>query len=150
MSAHRLVMRIVRERQVRRGDLSRLTASTAALLEMVAGSLDPVWQYRPAARDLVQQIVALTEHTAGYLGNSDSVVTRRLLGLRSWALRCLIELGDNPAQAVELGDLVAPDCERVLGPDHPDTLAFRDNLARRIPGSRADRRGPPPVRTEPR
>ena len=129
VSAHRLVMRIVRERQVRRGDWPRLIVSTAALLEVVARSLDPVWQYRPAARDLVQQIVALGEHTAGYLGNSDSAVTRRLLGLRGWALNCLYELGDSPAQAVQLGEPLVTDRERVLGETHPDTLSSRNNLA---------------------
>jgi tetratricopeptide (TPR) repeat protein len=129
VSAHRLVMRIVRERQVRRGDWPRLIVSTAALLEVVARSLDPVWQYRPAARDLVQQIVALGEHTAGYLGNSDSAVTRRLLGLRGWALNCRNELGDSPAQAVQLGEPLVTDSERVLGETHPDTLTSRNNLA---------------------
>jgi len=42
VSAHRLVMRIVRERQVRRGDWPRLIVSTAELLEVVARSLNPV------------------------------------------------------------------------------------------------------------
>jgi hypothetical protein len=41
VSAHRLVMRIVRERQVRRGDWPRLIISTAELLEVVARSLNP-------------------------------------------------------------------------------------------------------------
>jgi len=129
VSAHRLVMRIVRERQVRRGDWPRLIVSTAALLEVVARSLDPVWQYRPAARDLVQQIVALGEHTAGYLGNSHSAVTLRLLGLRGWVLKCLYELGDSPAQAVQLGEPLVTDCQRVLGETHPSTLHVRNNLA---------------------
>ena len=129
VSAHRLVMRIVRERQVRRGDWRRLIISTAELLEVVAGSLDPVWQYRPAARDLVQQIVALAEHIAGHLGDSDSAVTRRLLGLRGWALNCLDELGDSPAQAVLLGEPLVTDFKRVLGADHPGTLTARNNLA---------------------
>ncbi len=116
--AHRLVMRIVRERQIRQGDLSALTACSAELLEVAARSLDPVWQYRPAARDLVQQIVALSEHTAGHLGKSDSTVTRwllrlhgksdravtrRLLRLLGWATLCLYQLGDSYTQAIEYG-----------------------------------------------
>ena len=119
VSAHRLVMRIVRERQVRRGDWPRLIVSTAELLEAVAGSLNPVWQYRPAARDLVQQIVALGEHTAGYLGDSDSAVTRPLLGLRNWALNCLNELGDSPAQAVQLGEPLVTDFSGCGAPTTP-------------------------------
>jgi tetratricopeptide (TPR) repeat protein len=129
VSAHRLVMRIVRERQVRHRDWPRLIVSTADLLEVVAGSLNPVWQYRLAAHDLVQQIVALVEHTAGYPGDSDSAVTRRLLALRSRALVCLGELGDSPAQAVQLGEPLVTDSERILGETHPDTLTSRNNLA---------------------
>ena len=129
VSAHRLVMRIVRERQVRRSDWPRLIVSAAELLEVVAGSLDPVWQYRPAARDLVQQVVALSEHTAGYLGSSDSTVARRLLGPRGWVQNCLSELGDSPAQAVQLGEPLVTDSERVLGETHPDTLTSRTGLA---------------------
>jgi hypothetical protein len=129
VSAHRLVMRIVRERRVRRGDWPRLIVSTAELLEVIAGSLEPVWQYRPAARDLVQQIVALGEHTAGYLDSSDSAMTRSLLGLHGWALKCLDELGDSPARAVQLGEPLVTDSERVLGDAHSDTLISRNNLA---------------------
>jgi len=56
-------------------------------------------------------------------------VTRRLLDLCSWALDCLIELGDSLTQAVLLGESLVADSKRVLGADHPDTLATRNNLA---------------------
>jgi hypothetical protein len=33
------------------------------------------------------------------------------------------------AEAIPLFERTLADCERVLGPDHPDTLQSRDNLA---------------------
>jgi hypothetical protein len=39
------------------------------------------------------------------------------------------ELGDSPAQAVFIGERLLADQGRVLGPDHPDTLTSRNNLA---------------------
>jgi tetratricopeptide (TPR) repeat protein len=49
--------------------------------------------------------------------------------LRSWAIWCLNELGDSPALAIGYGTDLAADCEQVLGPAHPRTLASRGNLA---------------------
>ena len=41
----------------------------------------------------------------------------------------LSNLGDSTAQAIMIGERLVADQERVLGPDHPDTLTSRDNLA---------------------
>ena len=38
-------------------------------------------------------------------------------------------LGDSTAQAIVIGERLVADQERVLGPDHPDTLTTRNNLA---------------------
>ncbi|WP_462288221.1 tetratricopeptide repeat protein [Nostocoides sp.] len=52
----------------------------------------------------------------------DTLVSRNsLAGAYRWAGR----FGD----AVRMGEHALADCERVLGPDHPDPLATRDNLA---------------------
>jgi Tetratricopeptide repeat len=51
------------------------------------------------------------------------------LRLRGWALWFLVDLGDSAAQAIAVGEPLLPDSERVLGPDHPDTLNSRNNLA---------------------
>ena len=60
---------------------------------------------------------------------SDSELARLLLGLRLWVLYFLHELGDSPRQAIAIGTELTADLERVLGPDHPDTLTSRNNLA---------------------
>ena len=52
-----------------------------------------------------------------------------LLRLRAWALYHLNELGDGAQQAILIGEPLAEDFERVLGPDHPGTLTSRSNLA---------------------
>ncbi len=59
---------------------------------MVAQSLAEPWQNRSAARDAVQQIMALHEHLAPYLGEQDAVVTETLLRLRGWSIWCLTSL----------------------------------------------------------
>jgi hypothetical protein len=52
-----------------------------------------------------------------------------LLRLRFWALYHLNELGDSAQQAIAAGKPLVEDAERLLGPDHPDTLTSRNNLA---------------------
>jgi Tetratricopeptide repeat len=73
--------------------------------------------------------MALHEHRAHHLDEDDTAVTKALLRLRSWAIRCLNELGDSFAQAIEYGQDLLADCERALGETHPSTLASRDNFA---------------------
>jgi tetratricopeptide (TPR) repeat protein len=45
------------------------------------------------------------------------------------ALHQLIELGGNVPHAIATGGPLIADLERVLGPDHPDTLSARSSLA---------------------
>ena len=41
----------------------------------------------------------------------------------------LNDLGDSPAQAIVIGEQLLADQERLLDPDHPDTLTSRNYLA---------------------
>ena len=129
VAAHRLTMRVATERQARDGTLAGLGAGIAELLTAVTGSLPEPWQNRPAARDAIEQIMALHEHLAPYLGGQDAALTETLLRLRGWAIWCLNELGDSFTQAIEYGQDLLADSERVLGETHPDTLTSRNNLA---------------------
>ena len=127
--AHRLVLRVVRDGLARRERLAAVCRAAAAVLDAraaaLAGSLD-----RVAVRDVPEQVTALRE-AAGRLRIGGLVRSwqRMLLRLRVWAVYHLVELGDSAAQAIVVGEPLAADCERVLGPDHPDTLASRNNLA---------------------
>jgi hypothetical protein len=46
-----------------------------------------------------------------------------------WTIWLLKQLGDSTTQAITTGQVLHADQERVLGPDHPDTLTIRSNLA---------------------
>jgi Tetratricopeptide repeat len=129
VSAHRLVMRVVREAAVRAGTLESLGAGVCGLLGNAAGALGETWQNRAAARDAIGQVTALHRHLAPYLDDYASPLAVELLALRGWALFRLNELGDTPAQAVEHGRALVADRERLLGTDHPGTRGSRNDLA---------------------
>ena len=122
-------MRVIRERLARQGRLAATCQAAAAALQARAGSLREAWQDRPARRDLVEQILAVHEHAAPFSGEPGSDLTQAVLRLRGWALWFLNDLGDSAAQAIAVGEPLLADLERVLGPDHPDTLTSRNNLA---------------------
>jgi tetratricopeptide (TPR) repeat protein len=129
VAAHRLTMRVAVERQARDGTLAGLGAGVAALLATVTESLPEPWQNRPGARDAIQQIMALHQHLAPYLGEQDAALAETLLQLRGWAIWCLNQLGDSFARAIDYGQALVADAERVLGETHPGTLIYRNNLA---------------------
>jgi hypothetical protein len=125
--AHQLVTRVIREVMAQRGRLAAVCRAAASVLdaraEALAASPD-----RQGIRDIPQQIMALQENTA-VSADADDELARSLLGLRLWALYHLNELGDSAPQAVAVGEPLMEDLERVLGPDHPDTLSARNSLA---------------------
>ena len=129
VSAHRLVMRVVRELRAQEGSLAAAAATAATVLRVASESLGRVWQNRAASRDLIRQITALHEHITPFLTETDTALVADLLTLRGWAAGCLTQLGDNPVQAIEYGQRLTADSERILGEDHPDTLSARANLA---------------------
>ena len=128
VSAHRLVMRVIREQLAAGNSLTVVCAAAAQLLDGLAESLSQTWhQDRAAVRDLVEQIMALSESSAGC--PADSALARRILRLRGWAVWFLNQLGDSAAQSILIAEPLLADQERVLGADHPDTLSTRNNLA---------------------
>jgi transposase-like protein len=127
ISAHRLVMRIIRAKQAAANTFTTACESAAAFLDARAAKL---WQTRhqdrPAVRNLVRQITALQD-AVSQCPSSDGLA-RSIVRLRGWAVTFLNELGDSPAQAILMAHSLAADQERILGAGHPDTLASRDNL----------------------
>ena len=83
---------------------------------------------RLAIRDIPVQVTALAD-TARPVAKADEDLARVLLRLRFLALYHLIELGDSATQAVAVGEPLTADLERMLGPNHPDTLNSRNSLA---------------------
>ena len=128
VSAHRLVMRVIRENLAADSALTVVCESAARLLDGLAPSQNERWhQDRAVTRDLVEQIMALDESAARCPPGSD--LDRRMIRLRLWATLFLGNLGDSAAQVIMLGERLLADHERVLGLDHPDTLTSRNNLA---------------------
>jgi tetratricopeptide (TPR) repeat protein len=127
VTAHRLVMRVIRDQLVARDALVAVCSTAAGLLDALAESLDRAWhEDRAAVEDLVEQIMALYGVAAAC---PDSDLARRLIGLRSWAVVFLTYLGHSTAQLIGIAEPLLADDERVLGTDHPDTLTTRNNLA---------------------
>jgi tetratricopeptide (TPR) repeat protein len=132
--AHCLVMRTVRDGLARKKRMTAVCRAAALVLEARARALTES-RDRPAVRDIPQQVAALSDNVTALLDNTAvpageaEELTRVLLRLRSFALRYLIELGENAQQAITVGESLTADLERVLGPDHPDTLTTRNYLA---------------------
>jgi tetratricopeptide (TPR) repeat protein len=124
VTAHRLVMQVVRDRLTRRERLPAVCRTAAAMLQLRADALQSAPD-RPAVRDLAEQLTALLDNAAG----ADEHTARTLLSLRLGALFQLNELGDSAALAMMFGERLVADAERLLGPDHRDTLGARNNLA---------------------
>ena len=129
VSAHRLIMRVVRERRIADGKLAAVAAAAVTVLASLAGAVERVREDPAAVRDLAGQITALDEHVTGHLAGLGVDSTESLLRLRVRGMWLVNELDDSPGQVIGLGVPLAADCERVLGADHPGTLAARFNLA---------------------
>ena len=128
VTAHRLVMRVIRENLAADNALTAVCESAARLLDGLAASRWENWhEDRAATRDLVEQIMALDESAARCPPGGD--LDRLMLRLQGWAAGLLGLLGDSAAQAIVIGERLVAASERVLGPDHPDTLTSRNNLA---------------------
>ena len=128
VSAHRLVMRVIRENLAAGNLLTAVCEAAAGLLDGLAESLNENWhEDRAAVRDLVDQIMALGDSSAKCPPGSD--LDARMIQLRWWAVTFLNNLADSAPQAIVIGERLLADRERVLGPDHLDSLAARDSLA---------------------
>ena len=107
--AHRLVARVVREFLARRERLTAAYRAAASVLLARADALGGVPD-RQAVREMSRHVTALLDSIDCTGADAD-------------------ELGDNAPQAIVVGESLTADLERVLGPDHPDTLTVQNNLA---------------------
>jgi tetratricopeptide (TPR) repeat protein len=130
VSAHRLVMRVIREQLAAGDSLVRVCAAAARLLDELTGSVGPGWrwyEHRAVILDLVEQTMALYESSAGCPPDND--LAYRMMGLRSWAIRALNQVSNLTAKSIQIGEDLLAEQDRVLGADHPDTLRTRNSLA---------------------
>ncbi|MDR0783823.1 MAG: tetratricopeptide repeat protein, partial [Propionibacteriaceae bacterium] len=125
--SHRLVTRILRKRLIKKSHLSRITRMvTQALHDQInkPEAKEIVW-----ARELVTQIHAVNDHVGEHY-REPTREAAQLLDLRATSITLLVnDLGDCK-QAIADGELLVIDAEQILGVDHPVALHARDRLAR--------------------
>jgi tetratricopeptide (TPR) repeat protein len=127
--AHRLVMRVARERLAAENGLALVLAGAVRVLESVAGGIGEAWRDPAGVRELAGQVSAAAVNAASYPDAATGEVVAGLLGLRLRSVHLLNELGEGTRLATAAAEPLAVDCERVLGADHPDTLMSRNDLA---------------------
>jgi len=128
---HRLIARVVRDRQQAAGRLATTLVDTVAALWSLRIPEDQAWARREQGAELVAHAIAVWDITLHHTGGADRLTpgqVTRCADLANWAVRHLTDTADL-SRATRIGAQVLGDCERVLGPDHPDTLASRNNLA---------------------
>ena len=123
---HRLVARALRERAHNAGVLAQLFADGLDLIEAHTFDEAHAWARRADGSHLAAHIEALWR--AGVAELPVEEVSSRVLAARSWAVRQLRAAADL-IRAIDLAARTLTDSERVLGPDHPNTLTARSNLA---------------------
>lgn len=130
ISAHRLIKRVVRERRIAEGTFAELAALAADLLANLSDIVaSRIWEHPTAAWELVGQISALHDHTAGYLDASADALAAAIRHLRLRTVWLVNTLADRPVVAITIGQPLVAEYEQELGADHPDTLTARNNLA---------------------
>ena len=129
VSVHRLAARVIRAglaQQERLGPAGRTAASA------VEGSVAALAKHpdHAAVMEMLAQVAALAENAGTAVDDAGEQVPTMLTRLRSLALNHLVELGDAMPHAIAIGEPLTADLDRLLGPDDPDTIRARNDLAR--------------------
>ena len=119
---HRLIQRVTRDRCRQAGDLDAVVSAAADALHAAADEAGGRWSERALLGEYADHAVALWQQPVA------DPLRPRLLALRGRML-FLLNQAHSHATSLIIGPGLVADCERVLGPDHPDTLASRNNLA---------------------
>jgi len=125
---HRLLGRVLRERDQADNQWAGTVTAALGLLEPRLFSEDQAWARREEGAHLAAQTEALREATAGAAGTGDRSLALRHVQARSWAVRQLGSAADL-SRAIDAGIRTLADSKRMLGPDHPHTLTSQHNLA---------------------
>ena len=129
VAAHRLVMRVVRERLAADGRLAAVAAEAVQLLARLRGEITEAWRDPAGVRELADHISALTGCVQRHLNPPDAGLAAGLLQVRLGSVHLLNTLGDSTGQAIAVAGPLADDCAQTLGADHPGTLSAFTNLA---------------------
>jgi hypothetical protein len=123
---HRLLSRVLRERDHAAGQWPATVSTALDLIEPLLIPIEHAWARRHEGAQLINQTEALWDAAGSATTSPDQ--RRRQLRARSWAVRQLRATADL-GRAIDTGTRVLADCEQILGPDDPDTLTARYDLA---------------------
>ncbi|MGW5728390.1 tetratricopeptide repeat protein [Nocardia beijingensis] len=123
---HRLVARVLRERSQSTNSAETVVRDALAVIELQLFDESNSWTHRQHGSHLVDQVEALWE--TGLPERASTETLELMITARTWACHQLIAASDT-ARAIQLAVQVRVDCERLLGRDHPDTLAACADLA---------------------
>ena len=129
VAAHRLVMRVARERLAADGALPGMLGGAVRVLTGAADAIGEPWRDPAGVRDLAGQVSAAAGCLASHPGALGEDEAAGLLLLRLESVYLLLKLGDSTALAIAAAEPLVIDFERLLGADHPDTMHSRNNLA---------------------
>ena len=129
VSVHRLAARVIRAGLARQGRLGPACRVAASAVE---GSVAALAKHpdHAAVMEMLDQVAALAENAGTAADDPGEQLPAMLTRLRSLALNHLVELGDTMPHAIAIGEPLIADLDRLLGPDDPDTVRARNDLAR--------------------
>jgi tetratricopeptide (TPR) repeat protein len=128
VNAHRLVMRIIRDRLSHERRLGKVYEAVGEVLAKQATSVRQSWE-QFAVRDLLEQILALCEHAASSSITANDKLAPLVLGLRLEAARFADDLGDSPTENIPLAQRLLADHIQEFGAEDRHTMAASHNLA---------------------
>ena len=129
VSVHRLAARVIRAGLARQGRLGPACRVAASAVEGSAAAL-ATHPDLAAVMEMLDQVAALTESAGTAADDPGEQLPAMLTRLRSLALNHLVELGDTLPHAIAIGEPLIADLDRLLGPDDPDAVRARNDLAR--------------------
>jgi tetratricopeptide (TPR) repeat protein len=124
---HRLLGRVLRERDKSAGRWAETVGAALDLLELRLIPPEQAWSRRTEGERLATQIDALWEADLG-IGDSAPPLRMRILKARSWVVRQLLSAADYSG-AIARGRPTLSECEGILGAAHPETLSLSIDLA---------------------
>jgi tetratricopeptide (TPR) repeat protein len=128
VSVHRLAAQVIRAGMARQGRLVPACRAAASAVEGAAAALAKRRNHA-AVTEMAGQVAALAEN-AGAAPDDVGELATMLARLRSLVLNHLAELGEAMPEVIAIGEPLAADLDRLLGPDDPDTIRARTDLAR--------------------
>jgi tetratricopeptide (TPR) repeat protein len=122
---HRLVRRVIQERDILAGSVTQTAEVAASLLSRQTFDKHDAWHERVWGAELVGHIEAVWGHAGGHI--ADEWVLIRVLGLRNW---CVVHLTAVQLfhRAIEMGHTVYDVFSAALGDDHLGTRMALTNL----------------------